>query len=101
MTMRTMTSLEAQNHFGEMIDTSQREPVLITRRGRPVSLVISPNGDAADALLQFMKVVSQLSPLRGNEAASNLARVLSGLGQQAEAEGLSEADVAKMINESA
>ncbi|WP_081463798.1 type II toxin-antitoxin system Phd/YefM family antitoxin [Candidatus Glomeribacter gigasporarum] len=40
--MRTMTSLEAQNHFGGMIDTSQREPVLITRRGRPVSLVISP-----------------------------------------------------------
>ncbi|MGY6275766.1 hypothetical protein [Methylomonas sp. MgM2] len=26
--MRTLTSLDAQNHFGELIDTSQREPVL-------------------------------------------------------------------------
>jgi antitoxin (DNA-binding transcriptional repressor) of toxin-antitoxin stability system len=98
--MRIMTSLEAQNHFGELIDTSQREPVLITRRGRPVSLVVSPYGDPNTTLVAFMKVVSQLSPLRGREAAENMAAVLSDLGQQAEAEGLTEADVARMIDES-
>lgn len=97
--MRTMTSLEAQNHFGEMIDTSQREPVLITRRGRPVSFVISPNGDTSEALFQFMKVVSELAPLRGKEASSTLERVLAGIGKVAKAEGLTEADVGRMIRE--
>jgi prevent-host-death family protein len=98
--MRTMTSLEAQNHFGEMIDTSQREPVLITRRGRPVSFVISPQGNLKEALSQFMKVLGQLSPLRGQEAFNELSSIMSGLGKQAELEGVTEADVARMINES-
>lgn len=39
--MRTMTSVEAQNRFGELLDTVQREPVTITRRGRPVAFVLS------------------------------------------------------------
>lgn len=39
--MRTMTSVEAQNRFGELLDTAQREPVTITRRGRPVVYVVS------------------------------------------------------------
>jgi prevent-host-death family protein len=39
--MRTMTSAEAQNHFGELLDAAQREPVTITRRGRPVAYVVS------------------------------------------------------------
>lgn len=39
--MPTMTSLEAQNQFGKLIDTAQREPVTITRRGRPVAVVLS------------------------------------------------------------
>jgi prevent-host-death family protein len=39
--MRTMTSVEAQNRFGELLDAAQREPVTITRRGRPVAFVIS------------------------------------------------------------
>lgn len=97
--MRTMTSLEAQNHFGEMIDASQREPVLITRRGRPVSFVISPNGDAKEALFQFMKVVRELSPLSGKDASNELADVLSRIGSQAVADGLTEDDVARMVNE--
>jgi prevent-host-death family protein len=97
--MLTMTSLEAQNHFGEMIDSSQREPVLITRRGRPVSLVISPSGDMKRIMFLFMKALSELSPLRGEEAAQDIARVLSGLGNQAELDGITEADVATMIRE--
>ncbi len=40
--MRTMTSLDAQNHFGELIDTSQREPEMITRRGRPLYHFLHP-----------------------------------------------------------
>ena len=39
--MSSITSKEAQNHFGELIDTAQREPVTINRRGRPVAVVLS------------------------------------------------------------
>lgn len=40
--MRTLTSVDAQNRFGELLDTAQREPVGITRRGRTVAFVVSP-----------------------------------------------------------
>jgi prevent-host-death family protein len=36
-----MTSAEAQNHFGELLDAAQRESVTITRRGRTVAFVVS------------------------------------------------------------
>ncbi len=35
--MLTLTSVEAQSRFGELIDRAQREPVQVTRRGRPVA----------------------------------------------------------------
>ena len=40
--MITMTSAEAQNRFGQLLDTAQREPVAITRHGRPAAFVVSP-----------------------------------------------------------
>jgi prevent-host-death family protein len=40
--VRSVTSVEAQNRFGELIDAAQREPVSITRRGRTVAFVVSP-----------------------------------------------------------
>ena len=41
--MITKTSAEAQNQFGKLLDTVQREPVAITRHGRPAAFVISPD----------------------------------------------------------
>lgn len=40
--MVTKTSAEAQNNFGQLLDLVQREPVAITRHGRPAAFVISP-----------------------------------------------------------
>jgi len=40
--MITMTSVEAQNRFGQLLDTVQREPVAITRHGRPTAFIVSP-----------------------------------------------------------
>lgn len=40
--MKTITSVEAQNRFGELLDSAQREPITITRRGRPVAFMVSP-----------------------------------------------------------
>ena len=39
--MKTLPSKKAQNGFGELIDTAQREPVVIQRRGRSVAVVMS------------------------------------------------------------
>ncbi len=39
--MATMTSAEAQNHFGELLEAAQREAVVITRHGRPAVFVVS------------------------------------------------------------
>jgi prevent-host-death family protein len=37
-----MSSAEAQNQFGKLLDTAQREAVAITRHGRPTAFVVSP-----------------------------------------------------------
>jgi len=39
--MLVMTARDAKNHFGEALDTVQREPVLITRNNKPVSVMVS------------------------------------------------------------
>ncbi|MBW7900391.1 MAG: type II toxin-antitoxin system Phd/YefM family antitoxin [Rhodocyclaceae bacterium] len=96
--MQAIASLEAQNRFGELLDTAQREPVLITRRGRPVSLVLSPVNDIAALQRQFARALSELAPLRGVEAAAELQRSMAGLGEQARQEGLTEQDVQRLID---
>jgi prevent-host-death family protein len=40
--MITVTSVEAQNRFGQLLDKAQREPIIITRHGRPAAYMISP-----------------------------------------------------------
>ena len=51
--MLTLTSSEAQNTFGQVIDKSQREMISVTRRGRVATLVMSPEvlADYVDARL--------------------------------------------------
>ena len=88
-----MTSVEAQSRFGELIDRSQREPVQVTRRGRPVAYVICN---------QDMQVLSDLRTRR--EAASRwYAQDREQLAQQpgvaAEAAALTDADVTRLVNE--
>ena len=45
--MLTVSSLEAQNRFGQLLHTVQREPVTITRHGRTAAFIVSPK-DMAD-----------------------------------------------------
>ena len=53
--MITVTSVEAQNRFGQLLDTVQREPVTITRHGRTAAFIVSP---------QDMMELQQLQQLR-------------------------------------
>ena len=91
--MLTLTSAQAQSRFGELIDRSQREPVQITRRGRPVAYVICD---------QDMQMLNDLHTRR--EAASRwYAQYREQLGQEhgvgSEVAGLSDADVTQLVNE--
>lgn len=96
--MITMTSLEAQNQFGALIDSSQREPVIITRRGRPVS-VVSSYQDSQTIPYHLAKMMSQTYPLRGKAAGDALRATLAGMSTLAETEGLTETDISRLINE--
>lgn len=39
--MRIMTASNAQNNFGDLLDTVRREPVLLTKNKRPVGVFVS------------------------------------------------------------
>lgn len=41
MTMKVMSAKEAKNAFGIFVDTAQVEPVLVTKRSRPVGVFLS------------------------------------------------------------
>lgn len=48
--MKVITARDAKNRFGEFLDASRREPVVITKNDRPVGVMISIE-DAAETLL--------------------------------------------------
>lgn len=100
--MLTMTSLAAQNQFGLLIDASQRQPVTVTRRGRPVSVVLSyEDYQAATQTIPWhvAKLISESYPLRGKEAAASMRQHLATMSTQAQEEGLTPADVMRMLND--
>jgi antitoxin Phd len=39
--MRTISSIEAKNRFGQLLDAAQRAPVTVTKKGRPAAVVMS------------------------------------------------------------
>jgi prevent-host-death family protein len=39
--MKTIASTEAKSNFGALLDTAQREPVTIEKKGRPVAVMVS------------------------------------------------------------
>lgn len=80
--MRTMTSAEAQNHFGLLLDSAQREPITITRRGRPVAYLFSPQ--EYEALMQGKGDIAAqpsttelLAAFRGSGAGGTAARLVA------------------------
>ncbi|MFP5232411.1 MAG: type II toxin-antitoxin system Phd/YefM family antitoxin [Acidobacteriota bacterium] len=68
--MVTLTSVEAQNSFGQLLDTVQREPVTITRHGRPAAFIVSPKDmeELLDARRKRSKAVADLKAWNGQAA---------------------------------
>ncbi len=64
--MQTITSVEAQNNFGRLMNTVPREPVIITKHGKNYAMVIQ-----YEEPIEFGEVsISDLSP----ETRSSLAK---------------------------
>lgn len=89
--MKTITSVEAQNRFGELLDNAQREPVTITRRGRPVAFLLSPEDmkDLLDIRRQREQVLADFEAF--------FARADARLGEGAKK--LTDADINLMVHE--
>lgn len=71
--MITVTSVEAQNRFGQLLDTVQREPVTITRHGRTVALMVRPQ----DLPLQYNASAQEAA----RQAGLNAIAAFRGAGQ--------------------
>jgi prevent-host-death family protein len=97
-----MTSLLAQNQFGTLIDTSQRQPVAVTRHGRPVAVVISYDDYLASTQtipLHVAALIGKNYPISGKAAGISMREHLSTMSKLAEDEGLTEDEVTRMLNE--
>ena len=72
--MKEIAAREAKNQFGRLLDASQSAPVCVTKKGRPVSVVMS---------------IEQYQRLR-NVAWERLAETMDNLSAEAAAKGLTE-----------
>jgi prevent-host-death family protein len=100
--MLTMTSLAAQNQFGTLIDASQRQPIVVTRRGRPVAVVLSyEDYQVSTQTIPFhvAALISENYPLRGQEAGDSMRLHLSKMSNKAAQEGLGEDHVMRLLND--
>jgi len=89
--MRVMTSVEAQNHFGELLDAAQREPVTITRRGRTVGFMVSEQ-DMAE-LLEIRNQRSKAVAVFESYFAETDSKI------NPEAQSLTDGDINRMVHE--
>lgn len=86
--MITMTSVEAQNRFGQLLDTVQREPVTITRHGRPAAFMVS----AQD--------MQELQEVRRKKAAAAFEAWSAQAGKEASPDAalLTDEDINRMVH---
>jgi len=91
--MITMTSVEAQNGFGKLLDTVQREAVTITRHGRPTAFIVSPQDmeELLDARRKRSRAVADLEAWR--------AQARTTAAQTAAAAALTDEDVTRIVHE--
>jgi prevent-host-death family protein len=69
--MRTISSIDAKNRFGQLLDAAQRAPVTVTKKGRPAAVVLSVEdyermrGAAWKRLLETMGIARAEARRRG------------------------------------
>ncbi|MBK8073817.1 MAG: type II toxin-antitoxin system Phd/YefM family antitoxin [Ramlibacter sp.] len=79
--MITVTSVEAQNRFGQLLDSAQREPVVVTRHGRAAAFIVSPQDmdEIMDARARRSRALAELEAWsqRAAETATPAAAALT------------------------
>lgn len=93
--MITVTSMEAQNRFGQLLDTVQREPVTITRHGRTAAFMVSAQ-DMQD--LQQWQAERRKSETAVEAFQAYFAKADATLTQAAR--DLTDEDVVRLVKES-
>ena len=56
--MKEISSTEAKTHFGALLDTAQREPVTIHKKGRAVAVILSMQDFEAHQAMK-LKILQQ------------------------------------------
>jgi hypothetical protein len=79
--MKVITALEAKTRFGEVMETAQRQPVSITRNGRPSVVMVSADSYAR----------------RQRMARERLLHTLDRAGEYAVAQGLNDEVLATLL----
>ena len=79
--MKEITAREASNGFDLLLDAAQRAPVRITRNGRAVTVMLSPQ---------------LYDQLRGS-AWVRLATTMDAMGKEASARGLTDAKLEALL----
>ena len=79
--MKIITALEAKNRFGEVMEAAQRQPIGITRNGRPSVVMISAESYAR----------------RQRVARERLRQAMQRAGEYAAAHGMTEDALATML----
>jgi len=83
MVMKVVSSVVAQNRFGELLDNAQREPVTITRRGRTVAHLVSDEtyraltGSVAETTGKVAAYLHAIDAFRGQCQGGATARLLA------------------------
>ncbi len=92
--MVKVTSVEAQNRFGRLIDMAQRETITVTRHGRPAAFIVSPHDmeELLDSRKRRSRAVTEL------EAWYAQARKRQSSAQAAAAAKLTDAEVNRMVH---
>jgi prevent-host-death family protein len=81
--MKIVSSVVAQNRFGELLDNAQREPITITRHGRTVAHLVSDEtyrsltGGAAETGGKVAAYRQAIEAFRGQGQGGATARLLA------------------------
>jgi prevent-host-death family protein len=92
--MVKVTSVEAQNRFGQLIDMAQRETISVTRHGRTAAFIVSPQDmeELLDARKRRSRAVTELEAWAVEADKARSAR------QTAAAARLTDEDVNRMVH---
>jgi prevent-host-death family protein len=85
--MKIMPAAEAKTNFGALLDAAQREPVTISKKGRPVAVMMSIQDFKAHAALkrevlrtELQKGLKQLERGKSMDGQAFMRKLLEELG---------------------